>query len=65
MDACCSGAYRGDWYSPHGDRLPFPGDSADINQSSKAQKVYLGCRNSAISPVGCDIPTIAVYDDAI
>ena len=62
LNPCCSGAqgpYRGDWYFPNGDRLPFAG-GADIFEYRVAQRVDLRRRNSATSPVGifrCDIQT--------
>ena len=66
LETCCSGTdgpYRGDWYFPHGTRLPSP---TFIFESRGSQRVDLRRRNNATSPVGiyrCDIPTTAVYDN--
>ena len=68
LTTCCSGGqgmHRGDWYFPHGNRLPYPGDG-DIFEAHGDQRVDLCRRNSATLPVGiyrCNIPTIAVHDD--
>ena len=68
LDTCCGGAqaiHRGDWYFPHGNRLPFP-YRGSIYESRNAQRVYLRRPNSTTSPIGlyrCDIPTEAVHDD--
>ena len=68
LSTCCSsgqGPYRGDWYFPNGNRLPFPG-SGDVFESRRNQRVDLHRRNSVTSPVGiyrCEIPTEAIHDD--
>ena len=68
LNTCCSssqGAHRGDWYFPHGDRLPFPGYSDDFVEVRGDQQVEIRRRNNANSPSGiyrCDIPTDAVQD---
>ena len=65
LDTCCSGAqgpYRGDWYFPNGDRLPFSG-TVDIFENRVDQRVDLR-RNSDTSALGiyrCDIPTNSVH----
>ena len=64
LATCCSnteGPHRGDWYFPDGTRLPFPG-GGDIFQYRVAQRVDIGRRNNASSPVGiyhCGIHTSA------
>ena len=68
LPTCCSGAqgpHRGDWYSPDGTRLPFPG-GGDIYEDRGYQSVQLHRINNANSPTGiyrCDIPTNDVHDD--
>ena len=67
LNTCCSnteGSHHGDWYFSNGDRLPFAG-GGDIFETRGTQRVDMGHRNSATSPVGiyhCDIPTNAVHD---
>ena len=71
LSTCCTssqGQYRGDWYFPDGDRLPFNSPTIGIYEFRAAQRVYLSHRNNANSPTGiyrCDIPTRAVHDDDI
>ena len=70
LTTCCSvaqGPYRGDWYFPNGDRLPFPSinDAPPIFESRQAQRIDLR-RRSGTEPTGiyrCDIETLAVHGD--
>ena len=69
LDYCCSGsqgAYRGDWYFPDGNRLPFSGDHVPIGLGRGAQRVIIRRTNDATGPTGiyrCDIATNAVHHD--
>ena len=69
LSTCCSAAqgfYRGDWYFPSGERLPFPG-SGDIYETRTAQRVDLR-RTTATGPSGiyrCDIETVAAQDNGM
>ena len=66
LSTCCSsaqGPYRGDWYFPNGDRLPFSNGDGDMYETHLAQRVDLRRRNSATSPVGIYRCEIAVHDD--
>ena len=65
---CCnqnSGAHRGDWYFPKGERLPYNGDGVDIYEFRSAQQVDLRRRNNADIPgiYRCTVETNAVHDD--
>ena len=68
LETCCSGAqgiYRGDWYFPHGTRLPFPGPTVPISEARGAQRVTLH-HTTATGQTGiyrCDIPTVAFHED--
>ena len=69
LSTCCSGdqgPYRGDWYFPSGDRLPFI-NAGDITETRRAQRVDLRRHNNANKQTGiyhCDIPTDAVHHSA-
>ena len=69
LGTCCTsdaGGHRGDWYFPDGTRLPFTG-YGDIFEARVSQGVEIRRNTGANSPTGiyrCDIPTIAVHDDA-
>ena len=62
LNSCCTlsqGSYRGDWYFPNGNRLPFD-KLNDIHEARQDRAVHLR-RNRAISPSGlyrCDIETV-------
>ena len=67
LDMCCSifqGPYRGDWYFPNGNRLPFSG-SGNVYEFRGAQVIALRYTGSG-APSGiyrCDIETNAVSDN--
>ena len=67
LTTCCSepqGKHRGDWHFPNGTRLNF---SDDIYEHRIGQEVHMRRQNDATSPLGiyrCDIPTVAVHNDA-
>ena len=58
LDSCCThnqGSYRGDWYFPNGNRLPFDSSLNDIHEARQDRAVDLR-RNRATSPSGLYIP---------
>ena len=58
LDSCCThnqGSYRGDWYFPNGNRLPFDSSLNDIHETRQDRAVDLR-RNRATSPSGLYIP---------
>ena len=65
LDRCCTnkqGNYRGDWYFPNGNRLPFD-KLNDIHEARQDRAVHLR-RKRATSPSGlyrCDIETVASH----
>ena len=69
LSTCCTGRegpHRGDWYFPDGTRLGY-GYYNDIYENRGHGRVDLRRSNNPTSPVGiyrCDIPTVAVHDDA-
>ena len=70
LTSCCSGIdnfHRGELYFPNGDALGNTGVGGDIYKLRGDQVIHLRRRNDATSPSGiyrCEIPTIAVNDDA-
>ena len=67
LSTCCSmaqGSYRGDWYFPNGDRLPFTGgDGGSIVENREDMRVDLHCI-SGTEPTGiyrCNIATDAIH----
>ena len=70
LGTCCTssqGIHRGDWFSPDGNALGNTNGGGDIYKLRGAQVIHLRRRNDATSPSGiyhCEIPTIAVNDDA-
>ena len=66
LDSCCThsqGSYRGDWYFPNENRLPFDRSLNDIYETRQDRAVNLR-RNKATSPSGlyrCDIETVASH----
>ena len=65
LDRCCTlsqGSYRGDWYFPNGNRLPFDSHN-DIHKARQDRAVDLR-RKRTTSPSGlyrCDIETVASH----
>ena len=66
LSTCCFiETIHGDWYFPDGSRVLTGGGR--IRQIYNPRSVDLINRNGATSPTGiyrCDIPTVAVHDDA-
>ena len=66
LDRCCThsqGSYRGDWYFPDGNRLPFDSHN-DIHETRENRAVHLRQRRTT-SPSGiyrCDIETVASHN---
>ena len=65
LDSCCThsqGSYRGDWYFPNGNKLPFHSID-DIHETHQDRAVHLR-RDKTPSPSGlyrCDIETVASH----